>query len=46
LTQIDVSRFYAKTSDLKTGAVLGPPAQKGAPSYQVVFEGDDIKVEV
>ena len=32
--------------DLKTGAVLGPPAQKGVPSYKVVVEGDDIKVEV
>ena len=27
-------------------AVLGPPAQKGVPSYKVVVEGDDIKVEV
>jgi hypothetical protein len=25
---------------------LGPPAQKGVPSYKVVVEGDDIKVEV
>ena len=32
--------------DLKTGAVLGPPAQKGVPSYKVTVEGDDIKVEV
>ena len=32
--------------DLKTGAALGPPAQKGVPSYKVVAEGDDIKVEV
>jgi nitrite reductase/ring-hydroxylating ferredoxin subunit len=32
--------------DLKTGAVLGPPAQKDVPSYKVVVEGDDIKVEV
>ena len=32
--------------DLKTGAALGPPAQKGVPSYKVVVEGDDIKVEV
>jgi hypothetical protein len=28
------------------GAVLGPPAQKGVPSYKVVVEGDDIEVEV
>jgi nitrite reductase/ring-hydroxylating ferredoxin subunit len=32
--------------DLQTGAVLEPPAQKGVPSYKVVVEGDDIKVEV
>ena len=32
--------------DLKTGAVLGPPAQKGVPSYKVTVEGDDIKVAV
>ena len=32
--------------DLKTGAVLGPPAQKGVPSYKVTVEGDAIKVEV
>ena len=25
---------------------LGPPAQKGVPSYKVTVEGDDIKVEV
>ncbi len=31
--------------DLKTGAVVGPPAQKGVPSYKVVVESDDIKVE-
>jgi len=32
--------------DLKTGAVLGPPAQKDVPSYKVVVDRDDIKVEV
>ena len=32
--------------DLKTGAALGPPAQQGVPSYKVVVESDDIKVEV
>ncbi len=31
--------------DLKTGAALGPPAQKGVPSYKIIVEGDDIKVE-
>jgi nitrite reductase/ring-hydroxylating ferredoxin subunit len=32
--------------DLKTGVVLGPPAQKDVPSYKVMVEGDDIKVEI
>ena len=32
--------------DLKTGAVLGPPAQNAVPSYRVMVEGDDIKVEI
>ena len=30
----------------ENGAVLGPPAQKGVPSYKVVIESDDIRVEV
>ena len=38
--------WHGADFDLKTGAVLGPPAQKGVPSYKVVVEGDDIKVEV
>ncbi len=32
--------------DLKTGAVLGPPAQKGVPSYKVVVESNNINVEI
>ena len=32
--------------DLKTGAVLGAPAQKGVPSYKVSVEGNDIKVAI
>jgi len=32
--------------DLKTGAVLGAPAQKGVPSYKVVVERTDIIVEI
>lgn len=32
--------------DLKTGAVLGPPAFEDVPSYRVVVEGSDIKVEL
>jgi nitrite reductase/ring-hydroxylating ferredoxin subunit len=38
--------WHGADFDLKTGAVLGPPAQKGVPSYKVVVEGDDIKVEL
>ena len=38
--------WHGADFDLKTGAVLGPPAQKDVPSYKVVVEGDDIKVEV
>jgi nitrite reductase (NADH) small subunit len=37
--------WHGAEFDLKTGAVLEPPAQKGVPSYKVVVEGDDIKVE-
>ena len=32
--------------DLKTGAVLSPPAFEGVKSYKVVVEGSDIKIEV
>ena len=35
--------WHGADFDLQTGAVLGPPAQKGVPSYKVVVEGDDIK---
>jgi len=38
--------WHGAQFDLQTGTVLGPPAQKGVPSYKVVVEGDDIKVEV
>jgi nitrite reductase/ring-hydroxylating ferredoxin subunit len=38
--------WHGADFDLKTGTALGPPAQKGVPSYNVVVEGDDIKVEV
>src|SRR5260221_5757418 len=37
--------WHGADFDLKTGAVLGPPAQKGVPSYKVVVEGDAIKLE-
>ena len=35
--------WHGADFDLKTGAVLGPPAQKGVPSYKVVAEGDESK---
>ena len=38
--------WHGADFDLKTGAALGAPAQKGVLSYKVVIEGDDIKVEV
>jgi len=38
--------WHGSEFDLKTGAVLGPPAQEAVSSYRVVVEGDDIKVEV
>ena len=38
--------WHGADFDLKTGAALGPPAHKGVPSYKVVVEGDEIKVEI
>ena len=38
--------WHGARFDLKTGAVLGPPAQNSVPSCKVVVEGDDIKLEV
>ena len=38
--------WHGADFDLKTGTALGPPAQRSVPSYKVVVEGDDIKVEV
>ena len=38
--------WHGADFDLKTGAVLGPPAYEAVSSYKVVIEGDDIKVEV
>jgi hypothetical protein len=39
-------RGTVRISTSKSVLFWGPPAQKGAPSYKVVVEGDDIKVEV
>ena len=38
--------WHGADFDLKTGAALGLPAQKGVPSYKVVVESDDIKIEL
>ena len=38
--------WHGAEFDLKSGAVLGPPAFEGVPSYRVVIEGNDIKVEL
>jgi nitrite reductase/ring-hydroxylating ferredoxin subunit len=38
--------WHAADFDLKTGAVLCPPAFEDVRSYKVVVEGNDIKVEV
>ena len=38
--------WHGADFDLKTGAAVGLPAQQGVPSYKVVVESDDIKVEV
>jgi nitrite reductase/ring-hydroxylating ferredoxin subunit len=37
--------WHGADFDLKTGATLGPPAQKGVPGYKVVVESDDITVK-
>jgi nitrite reductase/ring-hydroxylating ferredoxin subunit len=38
--------WHAADFDLKTGAVLSPPAFEGVRSYKVVVEGDDLKIEL
>lgn len=38
--------WHGAEYDLKTGEVLGPPAQESVRSYKVVVEGDSIKIEV
>ena len=38
--------WHGADFDLKTGAALGPPAQKGVLSYKIVVESDDIKIEL
>ena len=38
--------WHGAQFDIRTGNVLRPPAPAGVPSYKVVVEGDEIKVEV
>jgi nitrite reductase/ring-hydroxylating ferredoxin subunit len=38
--------WHGAQFDIRTGNVLTPPAPSGVPSYKVVVEGDEIKVEV
>jgi nitrite reductase/ring-hydroxylating ferredoxin subunit len=37
--------WHGAQFDIRTGNVLTPPAPSGVPSYKVVVEGDEIKVE-
>jgi len=32
--------------DLKTVAVMRPPARQGVPSYRVVIDGGDVQIEI
>jgi 3-phenylpropionate/trans-cinnamate dioxygenase ferredoxin subunit len=38
--------WHAADFDLKTGAVLSPPAFEGVRAYKVVVAGNDIQIEV
>jgi nitrite reductase/ring-hydroxylating ferredoxin subunit len=38
--------FHGAKFDIRTGAVLGPPAQQGVKSYPVRITGADIEIEV
>ena len=38
--------WHGADFDIKTGAVLSPPAFEGVKSYKVLVDGDDIKVEL
>ncbi len=38
--------WHGATFDVKTGAVLGPPAADGVRSYEVKIEGEDVLVKV
>ena len=38
--------WHGAVFDLKTGAVLGPPAPTGVQAYAVRIQGSDVEVEV
>ena len=38
--------WHGAQFDLKTGAVLGPPAGTGVKCFKVKVEGDDVKLEI
>ena len=38
--------WHGADFDLKTGAVMRPPAREGVPSYRVVIDGGDVKIEI
>jgi 3-phenylpropionate/trans-cinnamate dioxygenase ferredoxin subunit len=38
--------WHGAEFDVKTGKVLGPPAEESIKSYKVRVEGDSIKIEV
>ena len=38
--------WHGADFDIKTGAVLSPPAFEGVKSYKIVVEGNDIKVKL
>ncbi len=38
--------YHGATFDIRTGAVLGPPAQQGVRSYPVRVAGADVEIEV
>jgi nitrite reductase/ring-hydroxylating ferredoxin subunit len=38
--------WHGAQFDLKTAAVMRPPAPQGVPSYRVVIEGSDVKIEI
>ena len=38
--------YHGAKFDIRTGAVLGPPAQQGVRSYPVRVTGADIEIEV